>query len=224
MLSLALAALAFVGIHVFISGTPLRDRLVARLGEKPYLGAFSLLSLATLVWMVWAYVDVHAPYPTAWLAWRWVAWVLVFVAFMFIHVGVTTRGPTGVGGEDALDRDDPARGIHRVTRHPFLVGMAIWSATHMAFNPQVDSWLFFGAFLALSLIGPRLIDAKRARRFGERWTRYAAVTSVVPFAAIAQGRNRLALDEIKLWQWASAVAIFAGFFLLHPWLFRMPIF
>ncbi len=55
MISLLAAACFFVGIHLFISGTPLRDAIVARIGEQPYLGLFSLASLAGIVWLCMAY-------------------------------------------------------------------------------------------------------------------------------------------------------------------------
>ena len=51
MPSLILAAVAFLLLHLLVSGTTVRDRLVARLGEGRYLGLFSLASGAVLAWM-----------------------------------------------------------------------------------------------------------------------------------------------------------------------------
>ena len=48
MPSLILAAVAFLLLHLLVSGTTVRDRLVARLGEGRYLGLFSLASGAVL--------------------------------------------------------------------------------------------------------------------------------------------------------------------------------
>src|SRR5512147_214786 len=55
MASLIAACAFFVGIHVVISGSPLRSVIVARIGERPYQGLFSSLSLAGMVWLVLAY-------------------------------------------------------------------------------------------------------------------------------------------------------------------------
>ena len=55
MASLVLAAAFFVGIHVFVSGTALRGAIVARIGENGFRGAFSLASLAGIVWLSRAY-------------------------------------------------------------------------------------------------------------------------------------------------------------------------
>ena len=46
MASLVTGCVFFVGIHVVISGSPLRGRIVGVIGERPYLGMFSLLSIA----------------------------------------------------------------------------------------------------------------------------------------------------------------------------------
>jgi hypothetical protein len=49
MLSLALSAICFAGIHLGIAGTPLRDRAIAALGEDAYRAVFSIVSLAAIV-------------------------------------------------------------------------------------------------------------------------------------------------------------------------------
>src|SRR5262249_2641917 len=55
MVSLFAAAIFFVGIHPVISGSPLRGKIVALIGEGPFPGLFSLLSLVGLVRLVRAY-------------------------------------------------------------------------------------------------------------------------------------------------------------------------
>ena len=68
---LALASLAFVGTH-FIMSHPLRAPLVGRLGEKGFAGFYSLVSLLTFGWMIWAYPEATAEAPQPyWDAGRW---------------------------------------------------------------------------------------------------------------------------------------------------------
>src|SRR5207244_12108605 len=50
-----LACAFFLLIHFGVSGTRLRDALVARFGVGPYRGVFSLASLVGLLWMIRAY-------------------------------------------------------------------------------------------------------------------------------------------------------------------------
>ena len=55
MASLLGAAIFFVGIHFVISGSPLRGTIVASLGDGPFRGLFSLLSVIGIVWLSRAY-------------------------------------------------------------------------------------------------------------------------------------------------------------------------
>lgn len=222
MTLLTLAAIAFAALHLLVSGTRLRDALVGRLGEARYRGLFSLASAVVLGWLIWAYVQVRAPALTPLIDWRWLGAAFTLVAFLFITLGLATPGPTLVGAEKLLAKGVEARGIHRITRHPFLWGIALWALVHMAFNPERANLVFFGTFLLVAAAGTFSIDAKRARLFGEGWQRYAAQTSNIPFAAIAQGRNRFAMAELGWGKLAAALAAYAGFAVLHARLFGLP--
>ncbi|HTX06165.1 MAG TPA: NnrU family protein [Steroidobacteraceae bacterium] len=207
----------FLLIHFGVSGTRLRDALTARLGEGPYRGLFSLASLAGLAWVIYAYR--RAPLLPTWgflPGFRPAAYLLVLIAFLFAVIGILTPSPTKVGMESKLD-PEAARGIVRITRHPFLWGVALWAATHLIVNGDVASLILFGTLLVLALGGTASIDAKRRRSFPERWAQFAHVTSSVPFAAIARGGNRLApaLAEIGAWRLLGALALYALAFYLH---------
>ena len=222
MENLALAAITFAAMHLLVAGTRLRDRLVAKLGEKAYRGAFSLASIAALWWLIAAWAAVRVPQVTPLLGVRGVAVALMLLAFALVVLGLTTFGPTAVGSERLLDREDNVRGIHRVTRHPFLWGVALWALVHAIYNPQAANLLFFGTFIVVAAAGTFSLDAKRARAYGEPWQRYAGLTSNIPFAAIAQKRNTLVLSEIGWLKPAIVVAVFAAFVLLHGRFFGLP--
>ena len=53
--ALFLAVLAFVGGHFLLSWPPVRNRIVARIGQGPFTGVYSLLMVLFLVWVVAAY-------------------------------------------------------------------------------------------------------------------------------------------------------------------------
>lgn len=220
MISLIAAAAFFLLIHVGVAGTRLRDAIVARTGEKAWGGLFSLASLAGLAWLIVAYS--RAPTEPLWStpdALRPVAVAVVFVGFLLAVPGLLTPNPTAARFEARLERADAVQGIIRVTRHPFLWGTALWAAVHLAMNGDAASLVLFGSLLLLCLVGTVSIDAKRRRRFGPQWERFAAATSSVPFGAIATGRNRLALAEIGWKKLAIAVLAFALLLALHPRLF-----
>ncbi len=217
MPDLIAACAYFLLIHFGVSGTRLRDGLTGSLGEKPYRGLFSLASLAGIGWMIYAYR--RAPLVPTWgllLGFRPAAWVLVFIAFLFAVIGILTPSPTRVGMESRLD-PRMARGMVRITRHPFLWGVALWAVTHLIVNGDVASLILFGTLLLLALGGPASIDAKRRRKYPLEWRNFAAATSSVPFGAIARGGNRLgpALAEIGPWRILAAVVLYAVTFYLH---------
>lgn len=214
---LVAACAYFLLIHFGVSGTRLRDALAGLLGEGIYRALFALASLGGLAWLIVAYRQ--APVVVTWGAWLgfWPeSYVLVFIAFLFMVIGVLTPSPTRVGMESRLDPEG-VRGISRITRHPFLWGVALWAATHLAVNGDVASLILFGSMLILSLGGTLSIDAKRRRRFGEQWQAFAQATSSLPFAAIGRGTNRLgpALKEIGAWRALAAIVLYGVAFYLH---------
>jgi len=219
MLNLIAASAYFLVIHFGVSGTRLRDALVARLGPGRYRGAFALASILGLVWMIYAFR--HAPAVPLWgivLGLRPAAYVLVFIAFLFAVIGVATPSPTRVGMESKLAQGpDIARGLVRITRHPFLWGTALWALVHLIIDGELAALILFGTLLVLALGGTAAIDAKRRRAFGDQWAQFAAVTSNIPFAAIAAGRNRLApaLREIGVGRVLLALVAYAVAFYLH---------
>src|SRR5579864_612175 len=55
MQMLIAAAAVFLAIHLFVAGTRLREAVTGVIGERPYLGLFSLASLGIIVWLAIAY-------------------------------------------------------------------------------------------------------------------------------------------------------------------------
>ncbi|QCN98991.1 NnrU protein (plasmid) [Azospirillum argentinense] len=215
------AGLFLLLTHFGISSTPLRAALVGRLGEKPYLGLYSLVSALAFWWLVAAYnAAPHVPLwpPSGGLA--WVPVLLVPVALFLLVAGLTTPNPTSVGQEKLLTGDrEPVRGILRVTRNPFLWGVGLWAVAHMVPNGDLASLILFGTLALLALGGSVLIDAKLARRLGAAWEHYAARTSNLPFSAILAGRQSLVWREIGWWRPAVALLLYGGLLHLHRMLF-----
>lgn len=217
--SLLAACVFFLFIHFAVSGTRWRDALVARLGEGPFRGLFSLASIATLMWMAHAYS--HAPTIELWgvlLPLRPAALAVVFVGVLLAVIGLSSSNPTSVGMEGKVAKGaGAARGITRITRHPFLWGVALWAFAHLVVNGDLASLILFGSLLLNALPGTAVLDAKLRRRYGEAWQAFAGSTSNIPFAAIAAGRNQFgpALREIGVVRAVTAVAVYVAIFWLH---------
>ena len=219
MTLLILAAALWVFVHVGISGTSLRDAVVARLGEGRFMLAFSIASVVSITLLVLAWQNAET--TVLWSAPAWLRWILAllmlpsFVLFMASH----KRNPTAVGNKGL--GEDP-RGIQRVTRHPMLMSFAIWALVHVIGNGDTAALVFFGAFLVTAVAGMPSIDAKLARRHGEAWAGFAAKTSILPFGAILAGRNRLVLAEIGWMPPVVGLILWAALLHFHRAVFGLP--
>lgn len=124
----------FLGVHLLPTATGLRAELVSRLGEAGYRLVFSLLSLASLALLIFAYAK--APFVAVWSPpeWtRWMAIVLMLPAFVFLVAAYL-----------------PGR-IRARLKHPFLVAIKTWALAHLLANGDLASMILFGSFLAYAV-------------------------------------------------------------------------
>jgi uncharacterized membrane protein len=207
MTTLALAAAFWLAIHVGISGTALRGRFVHALGERGFAGVFSLVSIAALVVLIWAFR--HSDTRLLWALPAGAYWLLVALmlpAFLLFVASLAGPNPTLTG--QTLSDAGP-RGVTRITRHPMMCSFSLWAVVHVLGNGDLASLLFVGTFGVVALVGMPSIDAKIAARDPAAWARLSATTSIMPFGAIAAGRNRFAPGEIPWWVWLAGVALWA---------------
>lgn len=159
MARLIMAAVFFDGIHFLFAGSALRAKFVSAIGEEAFQTIFSVMSLGGIIWLSAAYRQ--AEYVELWgqvQGFRSLGLIVMLIAFFFAVFAFASPNPTAVRGGSLLREKEPAKGIQRITRHPFLCGVALWSLTHVVYNGDLASLIFFGAFLILSLAGPASID------------------------------------------------------------------
>jgi uncharacterized membrane protein len=218
-----MAAVFFVAAHFALSSQPLRQMLATRLGERPFLAIYTLVALAGFTWLLLAYA--RAPYVTLWppSVWtRWIPFCVMPFAMILLVSGYLVRNPTVIGQERLLTSTDPAPGILKVTRHPAMWAMALWGLSHIPANGNAASLVLFTSIIVLALGGAAHIDHRRRAAYPQEWQRFVAVTSYVPFAAVASGRNHVALRDIG---WVSpllGLIVFAAFLFGHKWLIGVP--
>lgn len=221
--SLALAAAAFVGGHFILSSLPVRQGLMAMLGENGFRGTYSLVAIGSFVWMLYAYGA--APYMELWSlndGLRYVPILVLPFACLFAVVGITTRTATGVGGEKLLDDPHPVRGIATITRHPFLWGVALWGIAHIIANGDLASLILFGGLVVLALGGMAHIDHRRRETAGAGWGPVALRTSAIPFLAVLQGRTKIDWSGIGITRPLAGLAVYVVFLAAHGSLFGVP--
>ncbi|MCY4213742.1 MAG: NnrU family protein [Gammaproteobacteria bacterium] len=229
MLELLFAGILFVASHLLVSNTRLRPMLMRGLGEKGYAAFYSVLALATLVYFIRAYNDaprLHYFWPLEPMLY-WAPKALMLLAFAFLAGGLLGANATPKAlADSAADEAALAKltgGINRITRHPVQWAIILWAASHLVANGDAASVVFFGGFLALSLVGSGFTDRKKARQAGDAWPAFAAATSNLPFAAIAGGRNRLVWRELAV-PAAVGLALYLAFFWGHGWVSSVAIY
>lgn len=218
---IALWLALFAGTHLVLSSLAVRTRLVAGLGEKPFLGLYSLVAFATLIPLVSVFFDHRHGGGLLWNVValpgvRPLAMLLATLGIALVAAGVLQPSPLLVGMSKAAG----SRGLTRITRHPLFMGIALWALSHLLLNGFVNDLLFFGGLLAFSLAGAAHQDARKRVTDRERLAAFFAETSFWPFAAILAGRNRVAWGELPWIGLVIGAAAAAGIYALHPWLFR----
>lgn len=140
MTFLLLGCLLFGGSHLFSIFLPgLRDGLERRLGEKPWKGLYSIVSLIGVVLMGIGYVQTRAG-PAAvdilyepWDGMRHLTMLCTLLAFVLIGAS---------HGKGYLKK-----WLH----NPMSIGILLWSGSHLLVNGQRSEVWLFGTFFVVSL-------------------------------------------------------------------------
>jgi uncharacterized membrane protein len=217
------ATVAFVGGHFLLSSAPVRDTLVRQFGEKLFRAYYSVAIIVFFVWMLFAYGD--APFEELWtdiVVLEWVPAVVMPVALFLAVCGLTTPNPTMTGSDALTAGHDPTQGIMRITRHPFLNGVALWALAHLLANGDTASLILFGGLLILSTGGMWHIDKKKEAQHGADWGPVMLTTSAVPFLALFQKRTGFDWAGIGWWRLAVTILLYAVFVWGHSLVFGVP--
>ncbi|MEL6472845.1 MAG: NnrU family protein [Pseudomonadota bacterium] len=170
MALLILGMASFMVVHLFAAfrtreaGQGLRNSL----GEGPYMGLFSLLSIASLALIVYGY-GAARPAPILYqppVALQHLNLVLMLIAMIVLAAAYT---PTGY--------------IKRAVKHPMVLAVKIWAVGHLLANGELNSVILFGGFLIYGVLSR--IAAKRRGDNGPGPD--AAVSLTGDIAAIAVG-------------------------------------
>lgn len=138
MLVLILGLLIFLGAHsVRMLAPGWRGRTVARLGDGPWKGLYSLASLIGFVLIIWGYRMAHQDpvvlwYPPEWLKHLAIA-LLLAASILFAAYLV------------------PAGRMKARLGHPMLLSVKVWAFAHLLANGTLADVFLFGAFLVWAI-------------------------------------------------------------------------
>ncbi len=213
----------FVVTHLLMSHGAIRENLVAKLGQWPFRGVYSVVSFLTLgpAAVLW-WQNRHLG-PVLWEFNPWVergiALVLMLVAVEFLALMLADPSPASM-----LPGSKEPRGILRVTRHPMNMGLALFGLAHLLANGTVGDVAFFGSFFVLGVVGPFQMDARLKKTRGEAYVEFCRQTSVIPFVAIARGRTKFRADEISFPLFLIGAIVYVILVVFHGKFFGSGIF
>ena len=145
-------------------------------------------------------------------------WVLSAVSFLFLYPATFNLLEIAAIQKPQVHLYET--GIIRITRHPQMVGQVIWCIAHTL-------WLgtSFMVITSLGLILHHLFavwhgDRRLRSRYGESFEILKSRTSVIPFLAIAQGRQTLKWHEFLRPAYIGVLAFVFVFWWTHPLFIR----
>ena len=191
--------------------------LQGRLGADTYLGVYSVVSVATFGLMIYGYSQVSE----AEVIWYTspnsikLSKVMVLMALVLVVMGFMIPNPTAVKLESALANE--ITGILKITRHPVQWAILLFAIAHLISNGDLASIYLFGTLAALSFFGMFSMDARRRKELDPRWQSFMEQTSMLPFQALADGRQKLRSSEFDWRALVVGMALYALIYYFHDW-------
>mmetsp|Transcript_8809 Transcript_8809/g.20591 ORF Transcript_8809/g.20591 Transcript_8809/m.20591 type:complete len:229 (+) Transcript_8809:2-688(+) len=135
-------------------------------------------------------------------------WITSFISFWFLYP--STFNLLEVAAVDKPKFHMWETGIMRVTRHPQMIGQALWCLPHTMWIG--NSFMIATSFglMAHHILGAWHGDRRLKTRYGEAFEEVKARTSVMPFAALLDGRQQPPEGWLKEFARAPYIAITVG--------------
>jgi len=159
MVYLILGLVIFLSAHslrIFAEGW--RTQTLARMGEGPFKGVYSLVSLLGFLLVVWGFGVARETPVMVWIppvGMRHAASLLTLVAFILLAAAYV-----------------PRNAIKARFHHPMVLAVKTWALAHLLANGSLAHLVLFGSFLAWA-VANFIAARRRDRRLG---TSYAAGT------------------------------------------------
>ena len=198
--SLTAASLALVGTHFALSH-PLRAPLVRVLGAGGFMGVYSLVAAACMVWMALAFrAAPPADLGGATGEFGWIVATALTLPATVLLLGSFSGNPAlPAPGAEAAAAKDP-HGVFHVTRHPMMWAFALWALSHIVLWWSWRTLIVASAILILALVGGHLQDRKKEALMGAAWVEWEAKTSYWPrWSALPKAGAMLWVLAIVVW-------------------------
>jgi uncharacterized membrane protein len=142
MTLLILGLLIFLGTHsVRVFADDWRSATRGRIGEQPWKGTYSLMSLLGFVLICYGFGQARQTTALLWVAPVWtrhLAALLMLLSFVLLAAA-----------------NVPGNAIKARLHHPMVLGVKVWALAHLLANGSLVDVLLFGSFLLWAVLNFR---------------------------------------------------------------------
>jgi zeta-carotene isomerase len=216
LLILAVFAVAHSGLAA------LRPYAEDKIGARAFRVIFALVSLPLAISAVVYFINHRYSGTPLWdlrgvPGVHSLVWVLNFVSFFFLYP--STFNILEVAAVDKPKLHLWETGIMRITRHPQNTGQLLWCLAHTIWIGNSFMVATSAGLMAHHLFACWHGDKRLKDKHGEAFEAVKARTSIVPFAAILDGRQKLPKDYLKEFQrlpYVTITILTLGAYWAHP--------
>ncbi|MFC3853284.1 NnrU family protein [Salinispirillum marinum] len=191
MAVMILGLILFLGIHsVRLVSDSARDHWMNRLGEGPWKGLYTVISLVGFVLIIWGYGLARQNMVWLWVppvALAHIAALLMLFSFIFLVAAFV-----------------PGTHIKARLGHPMVLGVKVWALAHVLSNGTLADVILFGSFLVWSVA----IYAKARRRDRANGVTYKAISAQRDAIAVVIGLVAWGVFALFLHGWLIGVKPF----------------
>lgn len=120
-------------------------------------------------------------------------WILSAISFLFLYPA--TFNLLEIAAIQKPEVHLFETGIIRITRHPQMVGQIIWCVAHTLWLGTSFTLITSIGLVLHHLFGVWHGDRRLSDRYGEAYTQVQQRTSIIPFAAVLDGRQSILWQE-----------------------------
>lgn len=126
----------FFSVHsISIINEPWRDRIVAKMGEGPWKGIYSVAAAIGFFLIVWGYGLARQESAVLYFSAPWLMPLSMLLLIPVFPLLLATYSPGR---------------IRTFSRHPMLIATILWAFAHLLVNGRLTDVLLFGSFLVWS--------------------------------------------------------------------------
>ncbi|HEY9804332.1 MAG TPA: NnrU family protein [Leptolyngbyaceae cyanobacterium] len=200
-------------------GAALRPWAEKYIGPRLYRIFFALVSLPLAVILIVYFFNHRYDGLRLWQVQelpgvKEVVWLLSAISFLFLYPATFNLLEIAAIQKPQVHLYET--GIIRITRHPQMVGQIIWCVAHTLWLGTSFTLVTSLGLILHHLFGVWHGDRRLSYRYGEAFEIVKQRTSIIPFAAILDGRQSIKWQEFIRPAYLGVAIFVALFWWAHP--------